>query len=119
MDGPDAFGTEGRLPAELWIKAHMRRCMVEGIPATVVHRGEKNSGILILKINQLDQGVKVLTQTRDMEGAIAWMPALKGELVAEAEADAYIERAVKRDPDVWVVEIESRDGSHPFEGKLL
>lgn len=110
---------DGRLPAELWIKAHIRRCMVEGIPATVVHRGEKHSGTLILKINQLDQGVKVLNQTRDMEGAIAWMPALGGKLVAEADADAYIERAVKRDPDVWVVEIEDRDGNHPFEGKLL
>ena len=110
---------DGRLPAELWIKAHMRRCMAEGIPATVVHRGEKNSGMLILKINQLDAGVRVLSQTRDMEGAVAWMPALGGALVAEAEADAYIERAVKRDPDAWVVEIEDRDGRHPFEGKEL
>ena len=110
---------DDRLPAELWIKAHIRRCIADGIPATVVHRGEKNSGMLILKLNQLDAGVKVLSQTRDMEGAIAWMPALGGELVPEADADAYIERAVKRDPDVWVVEIEDRDGNHPFEGKVL
>src|SRR3546814_4151316 len=88
-------------------------------PATVVHRGEKNSGMLILKINQLAAGVRVISQTRDMEGAIAWMPALGGGLVAETEADAYIERALKRDPDVWVVEIEDRDGRHPFEGKVL
>jgi hypothetical protein len=114
-----AWGSDSRLPAELWIQAHIKRCMVDGIPATVAHRGEKNSGMLILKINQLAAGVKVLTQTRDMEGAIAWMPALGGALVAEAEADAYIERAVKRDPDVWVLEIEDRNGRHPFEGKLL
>ena len=110
---------DDRLPAELWIKAHIRRCITDNIPAVVVHRGEKNSGMLILKLNQLDAGVKVLSQTRDMEGAIAWMPALGGKLVPEAEADAYIERAVKRDPDVWVVEIEDREGRHPFEGKLL
>ncbi|WP_340119837.1 DUF1491 family protein [Pelagibius sp. 7325] len=110
---------DGRLPAELWIKAHIRRCIADNIPAAVVHRGEKNSGTLILKVNQIGQGVKVLNQTRDIDGAIAWMPALGGELVSEADADAYVERAVKRDPDVWVVEIESRDGWHPFEGKVL
>jgi len=110
---------DDRLPAELWIKAHIRRCIADGIPAVVVHRGEKNSGTLILKVNQVGQGVKVLNQTRDMAGAIAWMPALGGALVSEADADAYVERAVKRDPDVWVVEIESRDGWHPFEGKML
>lgn len=111
--------TESRLPAEVWIKAHIRRCIAENIPAVIVHRGEKNSGMLILKINQLETGVRVLSQTRDLDGALAWMAALGGKLVAEAEADAYIERALKRDPDAWVVEIETRDGSHPFEGKVL
>lgn len=111
--------SDARLPAEVWIKAHIRRCIADNIPAVVVHRGEKNSGLLILKINQLEAGVRVLSQTRDFEGALAWMPALGGKTVTDAEADAYIERAVKRDPDAWVVEIESRDGRHPFEGKEL
>src|SRR3546814_17543777 len=95
----------------------MRRCIAEGVPATVVHRGEKNSGMLILKINQLAAGVRVIRQTRDMEGAIAWMPALGGGLVAATEADAYIELALKRDADVWVVEIGTRDGRHTIKGK--
>ena len=59
--------SDGRLPSELWIKAHLRRCFAEGLPATVIHRGEKNSGTLILKINQLDAGCRVLNQTRDLE----------------------------------------------------
>ncbi|NIA67148.1 DUF1491 family protein [Pelagibius litoralis] len=110
---------DGRLPSELWIKAHIKRCIVDGIPATVVHRGEKNSGTLILKINQLEAGCKVLSQARNLDGDLAWMPALGGGLVEESAADAYIDRAVTRDPDVWVVEIEDREGRHPFEGKVL
>jgi hypothetical protein len=67
----------------------------------------------------LDQGCRVLSQTRDFDGKLAWLAAFKGELVAESEADDYVGRAVARDPDLWVVEIEHRDGWHPFEGKVL
>lgn len=110
---------DDRLPTHLWIQAHLRICSAEGTPATVMHKGEKMSGMLLLKLNQLDLGCRVLTQMRDIDGKLGWMTALKGELVTEAEADGYIARAVQRDPDLWVVEIENRDGKHPFEGKLL
>ncbi len=30
-----------------------------------------------------------------------------------------ISRAVRRDPDLWVLEIEDRAGRHLFEGKML
>ena len=110
---------DGRLRSEIWIKAHLRRCFAEGVPATVMHRGEKNTGTLMLKLNHRGEGCRVLSQMRDLDGKLAWLPAFKGERVAEAEADAYIERAVQRDPDLWVVEIEHADGWHPFEGKEI
>lgn len=110
---------DDRLPSELWIKAHIRRCFSDGIPATVVHRGEKMGGMLLIKSNRLAAGCRLLSQTRDIDGKLAWMAALEGRTVDENEADAYIERAIKRDPDLWVVEIEHPQGWHPFEGKEL
>ncbi len=110
---------DDRLPSHLWIQAHLRRCLAEGIPATVVHKGEKMSGTLMLKLNFLDRSCRVLWQMRDLDGTMAWLPAFKGERIEEPEADSYIQRAVERDPDLWVVEIEHSEGWHPFEGKEL
>mgnify|MGYP002642318400 CR=1 FL=1 len=110
---------DNRLKADLWIMGHVRRCAVEGIPATVAHKGDSRGGTLLLKINRLEHGCRVLSQALDLDGNLGWMAAFDGALVAEADADAYIARAVARDPDLWVVEIENRDGWHPFEGKEL
>mgnify|MGYP002817424794 CR=1 FL=1 len=104
-----------RLPTELWVSACVRRCSDEGVPVAVVRRGERQSGTVILKLNQLDRGCRVLTQARDLDDRLTWFPALDGTAVSEAEADAYIARAADRDPDIWVIEIEHREGWHPFD----
>ncbi len=111
--------SDNRLEAEFWIMAHVRRCNAEGVPATVVRRGDSKGGTLVLKINQFDLGCRVLSQALDLDGALGWLPAFSGDLVPEAEADGYVARAISRDPDLWVVEIESPDGWHPFEGKEI
>ena len=47
------------------------------------------------------------------------MNAFREGLVSSERAEDYIERAIQRDPDVWVVEIEHPEGWHPFEGKEI
>ena len=108
-----------RLPTGLWIEAQLRHLTEKGVPYYVVNKGAYASGTVILKLNALENGCQVLTQVRDMNGELAWMQALKTGIVAENEADAYIRRAVDRDPDVWVIEIEDRAGINPFEGKTV
>ena len=111
--------TDGRLSTELWVHAHLRRCNAEGLFAAVLRKGDQWGGAVIVKLNLLDGTFKVLTQTRDMDGSVAWLAAQQGALLAEADATSYIERQVKRDPDLWVVEVEDKQGRNPFEGKVL
>jgi hypothetical protein len=85
----------------------------------LARKGEPKGGTVLLKLNLLEAGCRVLTQMRDLDGRLGWLPALNGATVPEAEADTYIARAVTRDPDLWVIEIEDRDGNHPFEGTVL
>jgi len=108
-----------RLPSDVWVMAHVRRCNDSGIPAMVVRKGEAKGGTILLKINQLGEGCRVLSQARDLDGALGWLAAFKGALVTDGEADDYLARAAHRDPDVWIIEIEDRSGHNPFEGKIL
>ena len=41
------------------------------------------------------------------------------EPVGEADTDAYIARQRKRDPDIWVVEIESPSAENVIDGPIL
>ncbi len=111
--------SDDRLPTELWVQVHLRRCSAQAVPVVLVRRGEAERGTVLLKLNQLEAGCRILTQARDLEGRLGWLPALGGQLVAEAEADAYIARAVGRDPDLWVIEVEDRSGRNPFDGKTI
>jgi hypothetical protein len=107
---------DARIPTHLWVSAKIRQCNQDLIPAYVRHKGELQGGALILKLDLFDKGSKVLTQARDLDGRLGWMNAFKEGLVSNEKAEDYIARAIQRDPDVWVVEIEHADGWHPFEG---
>ncbi|WP_421781626.1 DUF1491 family protein [Kiloniella litopenaei] len=111
--------TENSLGSDLWIMAQVRQSNQNGIPAMVIHKGDPDRGSLLLKINFLGPGCQVLSQTRDIDGNLAWLAANKGELMDDDDAHEYVERAVKRDPDLWVVEFEDKNGVNPFGGEIL
>jgi hypothetical protein len=112
-----------RVTAELWVKAHIRKCGLHAIPATVVRRGDDTAGAIFIKVNHLGPGCMVLAPASSMDssnldGGRKWRRALGNDLVPEAEADAYIARQWNMDPDLWVLEIEDREGRHLLEDIL-
>ena len=64
---------------------------------------------IILKIAKLDGTVLVLNQVRDAKGELAWAQPLAG-WTDEKRAGEWCDKQVKFDPDLWIVEIEDREG---------
>lgn len=89
------------------------------MPAYVLRKGEAQGGLVLLKVTIPFQGARLFTQSRMPDGTMGWIAGLNGALVPEDEAGAYIDRQVGRDPDLWVIEVESRTGDNPFEGRVL
>lgn len=110
---------DDRLPTALMLDVYFRRFMMEGVPYYVLNKGAYAAGTILLKLNGRENGCAVLQQQRDLDGNMGWMKLFKGQVVAEEEADAYIRRAVDRDPDLWAIEIEDRTLTNPFEGKVF
>lgn len=109
------MSADERLPAGIVIAAKLRELDHQAVSYYIANKGAYFSGTLLLKLNRLDGFCRVLIQNRDETGKLIWMDALKDEYVAEEAADAYIRRAVARDPDLWAIEIETRDGKNFFE----
>lgn len=101
--------TTPRLKAGIFIRALIRRVQVAGASAFVVRSGAEEAGAVIIKVAKLDGTVLVLNQVRDAKGALAWAQALGG-WTDEARASQWCTKQVAFDPDLWIVEIEDRDG---------
>ncbi|HEY4941576.1 MAG TPA: DUF1491 family protein [Rhizomicrobium sp.] len=98
-----------RLKAGIFVRAIVRRAEVEGAQAYVVRKGSEEAGAIFLKVSKLDGTCTVLNQARNGAGDLVWARPL-GENVEEEKARAYFERQVKYDSDLWIVEIEDRQG---------
>ena len=99
-----------RLTADFWVAAYLARLRQEDIPAFIVARGDGTAGAVLVKLNTLDGQATLFQRSMDpMTGARAWMILAEG---AEADVDATLTRQRDFDPDLWVVEVEDRDGRH-------
>ncbi|MEM9786097.1 MAG: DUF1491 family protein [Pseudomonadota bacterium] len=99
-----------KLTADIWVSAYLTRLRVLNIPAFVVKRGDGTAGAVLVKLNTLDGQACCYQRSFDlMTGERQWMVLTEG---AEAEVDASIAKQRGFDPDLWVIEVEDKEGRH-------
>lgn len=106
-----------RLTADFWVQAYLMILRQSEIPAFVVAHGDDTAGAVVIKLNTLDGKAEAFQRSFDMvTGARIWVSLTKG---SEAEVDASIQRQRQFDPDLWVIEVEDRQGRHMLDHPAL
>ena len=102
------MATEPRLTADFWVRAYLARLQAAHIPAYIVAKGDATAGAVLVKLAMLDGQARLFQRSFDLiTGGRAWVVLTEG---AEAEVDEAARRQRRMDPDLWIVEIESREG---------
>jgi len=99
-----------KLTADIWVSAYLARLRVYEIPAFVVQKGDLTAGAVLIKINTLDGQACCYQRSFDlMTGDRKWVVLVEG---AEGVVDASVAKQCGFDPDLWVIEVEDKQGRH-------
>jgi hypothetical protein len=103
-----------RLKSEVWVQAFMRRCNVEGKYCTIAARGAAEAGAVFIIVNRLDRRFHLFGPAPgpafDENGDRRFIVELPFP-ASEADVTALLARRKKFDSDLWIVEVEDRDGT--------
>src|SRR5579884_3979388 len=98
-----------RLKSAIYVQALIRRCEAAGAAAYLVRHGAEEAGAIFIKVNRLDGTCSVLSQARRGGEDPVWIRPL-GETCDDTRAAEYFAKQLRIDPDIWIVEIEDRQG---------
>lgn len=99
---------EPRLAAGIWVSAYLARLGLANIPAYVTARGDDTAGAVLVKCAHLDGSAALYGREWDLDSdSRFWHRLVQGP---EPQVDAAIARQRGFDPDLWVIEVEDREG---------
>lgn len=89
----------------------------------IVAHGDDDAGAIYIKVRRGD-GLCALfgPAPAGLDGADfdrRWVPLMKGAFVIEDEAEAFMDKQRRFDSDLWLIEIEAKDGKHFLGDDLL
>ena len=106
-----------RLTTDIWVSAYLTRLRLVEIPVFVTRKGDATAGSVLVKLNTLNGTAKAFQRQFDlMSGERKWVVLAEG---AEADVDASLSKQAGFDPDIWVIEVEDKQGRHLLDDTSL
>lgn len=95
-----------RLPAHLEVAALIRRVQAEGGFATVLQKGEREAGTLLLVLCENGTNPRIYERMPDLDGTRKWCRSKVQDTDNKTEFDKYLTRRGAQDRDLWIVELD-------------
>jgi hypothetical protein len=105
-----------QLKSEVWVKAYLRAAAAAGAMASVLRHGDDDAGAIFIKLRRPDGRAALYGPAPAGLDAMATdrrFALLTPETeTGEAGIDQRLSDEQRFDPDVWVIEVEDRQGRH-------
>lgn len=98
-----------RLPAHLEVSGIMRVAEAAGGFATVVSRGEKDGGTILLLTMKRGRNARLWERMPQLDGSRTFEVTQTEDLENPNKIQEYIARRSAQDPDCWVLELDIDD----------
>ncbi len=87
----------------------LRRISTDGGFATVIRRGDRERGSLLLFVSCRGRHVAALERVLNLDSGYAWRPVGPGESASSPEIADFLARRARFDEDLWAIELDIAD----------
>lgn len=102
------------LRSDIWVQAFIRQANIDGNFSALLKRGAPEAGAVFVIVNRPDGTCRLLGPAPGPAYGENGERRFIEELPADATYDdcrQLLQRRQKFDPDLWIVEVEARDGN--------
>ena len=96
------------------VNAAMRMADKDIIPFYVIKKGDPDSGIIFIEVEESLTHASLYSRTINFDGFYEYRPISGTQPVPRADVSAMIEREINRDDDCWVISTVGEKGLQLF-----
>ncbi|MGC6516649.1 MAG: DUF1491 family protein [Candidatus Puniceispirillaceae bacterium] len=104
----------GKLKSQLLVNAAMRLADQNIIPFYVLKKGDPDSGIIFIEIEESHSHSRLFTRALNFDGIYEYRAISGDEALPREQVSEMIEREISRDEDCWVIATSGEKGLQLF-----
>lgn len=97
---------DSRLPAHVEVGALLRRVQAEGGFATVLAKGERDAGTIMVVCRASEADQRAYERMPQPDGTRSWALAQVRDSINPLIFAEWLDRRRAQDPDLWIVELD-------------